>query len=290
MLERAVQALTSTGTLPGSYDLITVVYKNEVAMLPVQARSIVQYCTDTPQTIYIVVNDLDFVADYINPAWWEHHNVEIITRDQLGVPDYGEGWDSQQLCKLVCGMHSTSKYTVVLDAKTWFIKPFSYTTFITPQVNVGLQTIQPVFQECWDWLCEYFDIDSQQQPGPAGVPYIFETQMLHNLKDYIESREQRSFVDWYCEHSLYPHLITEFLLYASFVYYTNQYKHYTTTNNWKPINIARGEHTVFEDKIQQMQHPDTLTVSIHRDVFDNLSGEQLLAWQQLLQTKMLIDW
>ena len=51
-------------------DLITVVFRDELSLLPIQAKSLEKYVGNI-NSIVIVVNDEDPVADQINTAWWE---------------------------------------------------------------------------------------------------------------------------------------------------------------------------------------------------------------------------
>lgn len=274
-------------------DFITVVYRDELDMLPVQAKSIELYAHNIPETIWVVVNDDDSVAYEIDRAWWGtmRDRVQVRTRRQYRIPDYGTGWDSQQLCKLICGMNSSSDWSLVFDAKTWFVKDFDPSLiFDGNHINVKLQNIQEPFRDGWNFLLNRFGIeDPNCQPGPSGVPYIFNTQKLRDLRLWIEDREQRSFIDWYVQYSLYPTLITEFLLYASWHYFVEggYDQTYTGIQKWEPVNIARDEYGIFDEKIQAMKHPRTLTASIHRDVFKNLTEAQTQEWRNYLASKGL---
>jgi hypothetical protein len=274
-------------------DFITVVYRDELDMLPVQAKSIELYAHNIPETIWVVVNDDESVAYEIDRAWWGtmQDRVRVRTRRQYLIPDYGTGWDSQQLCKLVCGMNSSSDWSLVFDAKTWFVKDFDPSLiFDGDRINVKLQNIQEPFRDGWNFLLNRFGIeDPNCQPGPSGVPYIFNTEKLKSLRDWIKKHEGRNFIDWYIEYSLYPTLITEFLTYASWIYFAEDGydKTYTGIQNWEPINIARDEYEMFEEKLNEMNQSHVLTASIHRDVFKNLTEAQLQQWRNFLVAKRL---
>jgi hypothetical protein len=49
---------------------------------------------------------------------------------------------------------------------------------------------------------------------------------------------------------------------------------YATETSIHPVNVCHSEVGRFADKIQEMQRPDTTTVSIHRKAWDQLSEEQ----------------
>ena len=109
-------------------DLITVVFQPEVSYLEIQARSIDHYFSqDQIKNIYIVVNDQDSVVDLVDRSWWGKFadRVVVYPYSVFGYKNRVGGWDHQQLCKLLAAARSTCEWSVVLDAKTFFVKPFS---------------------------------------------------------------------------------------------------------------------------------------------------------------------
>lgn len=272
-------------------DFVTVVFKDEINMLKTQGRSINLYAHDVVDTIWVVVNDDPDVANLIDVNWWgsQANRVKVITRDALGSPDYGTGWDSQQLCKLLMAAASTQNFVVILDAKTWFIRQFNLSEMFNTDetLNVGLMPIQEVFQSGWDYLVNEFSIDDLKlQLGPAGVPYFMKTDAVRKLFEYIKEKHSISFKEWYMKYSMYPTFITEFLLYASWIYRSEGYEG-IRDRQWKPVNIGRGEEHQFDYHYWIMTGPHALTVSVHRDV--TLSAEQQDLWNNFLIEKNLKD-
>ena len=106
-------------------DFITVVFRDELPLLEIQARSFDQYLNpkDVNQII-VVVNDNDTVADSINCQWWGKYadRVVIKTRSNYPFTPSNSGWDDQQLLKLLSAAESNTKWSMVFDAKTWLIK------------------------------------------------------------------------------------------------------------------------------------------------------------------------
>jgi len=261
-------------------------------MLRSQGRSIELYARDIPENIFVVVNDEPEVANDIDKLWWgsQHNKVIILTRDQISCPPYGTGWDSQQLCKLVTAGISKQSHVLIFDAKTWFVRNFnSSEIFPDPyreKINVSFQPIQPAFKTGWDFLVKEFNIeDPDMQPGPAGVPYIMKPSAVRELFAYIENKHNISFREWYRKYSLHPTLITEFLLYASWIYSSEGYGQYTGEQPWDPVNIAKNEGRKFKSKLEEMQRDVTLTASIHAGA--KISKKNNDAWNKFLLEKNL---
>ena len=57
-------------------DLITVVFRDEIPLLKIQAKSVDQYVTNI-NSITIIVNDDDSVAELIDPAWWGQYCQQV---------------------------------------------------------------------------------------------------------------------------------------------------------------------------------------------------------------------
>jgi len=273
-------------------DFLTVVFDAELEFLKTQAKSFHLYAPDSVRTIWVVVNDNDSVAEKIDTAWWGGFapKVRIVTRDYLKVPNYGTGWDSQQLCKLVAASRSQQIYCIVFDAKTWLVRELVPSDLFDGNgINIELQQIQPAFQDGWNFLVNEFGLkDPKQQLGPAGVPYIFRTDHIRELFTWVMSKYNQTFIEWYSKHSMYPTLITEFLTYSAWVYKSEGGYHSVSNNQpWQPVNIGRGEGFIFDEKFAEMSLPSTLTVSIHRDAYNELSETQKSQWATFLKEKRL---
>lgn len=273
-------------------DFLTVVYDKELDLLKTQAKSFSLYAHYKVKTFWVVVNDDSSVANKIDKEWWGQLAplVQIVTRDELGIPDYGTGWDSQQLCKLVAASRSPELYCITFDAKTWLVRPMLASELFGPNgINVSLQPIQPAFQSGWDFLINEFNIaDPKLQLGPAGVPYIFRTDYVRELFKWVSVYKKQDFITWYTKYSMYPTLITEFLTYSAWVYkLEGHYNSFSNTQPWAPVNIGRGEEGMFLEKFAEMQLPSTLTVSIHRDALPALSTNESAQWMHFLKNKNL---
>ena len=121
-------------------DICTVVFREELAILKAQAQSIALRCQDLGSlNIYVVVNDTDDVVAEIDSAWWGNlaSKVMVIPRSTFSTTYVDNGWLSQQVLKLLTPALSYNKYTMVLDAKTVFVKDFKLSELLQdnrPQV------------------------------------------------------------------------------------------------------------------------------------------------------------
>ena len=76
-------------------NLITVVYDTELALLRTQASNFDLYVTPKDiSKILILVNDIDVVADQINPAWWGQHTDKVQIKK---MSEYDIEWTTKQL-------------------------------------------------------------------------------------------------------------------------------------------------------------------------------------------------
>jgi hypothetical protein len=106
-------------------DLVTVVFREELPILRVQAESIDLYCQDIGiQTIFVFVNDTVDLINDIDLAWWGSlsNRVRIVHRDQFGCLFVENGWVSQQVLKVLGSSLSENQFSMILDAKTIIVK------------------------------------------------------------------------------------------------------------------------------------------------------------------------
>lgn len=271
-------------------DLITVVFRDEIPLLRIQARSIAEYVTsDELNSIIVVVNDSADVADLIDTAWWEQYRdrVKIVPRS---FESRITGWESQQLCKLLEAGKSSCKWAVVLDAKTWFIrKLYINDIIVNEKANVGFGRVNKlgIAESAVEFVKDLYNINELPRLiGPGGVPFFFHTETVRNLIVNIDN-----FPDWFQTNVRYPNLITEFLLYSAYVtsVYGNLDVLYDTTSipNFIALNIADYEAPDFDKRFGYMQDPKVLTVSLHRKAYTQLTPTQLEQWQQFLIDRKL---
>jgi hypothetical protein len=270
-------------------DLVTVVFRDELDFLKIQARSLDLYANPADvDNIYIVINDQDDVCDLIDTAWWGcHKNVKLIPYSKWNYVTRVNGWENQQLCKLLAAAESGSSWSMVLDAKTWLIQPLVLDKLFNQrgQPTVGFQPVVPVFQSSKQFVEQYYNISMTQVIGPAGVPFMFHTNTVKEMIEQIDD-----FVDFFQTHVRFPHFLTEFHLYSGFVLHRHgTYEHlYDKNQYYRCHNIADFDVVNFDQEFNRIKlHPQLLTASIHRRAYPLLSEQQLINWQQFLLQKKL---
>lgn len=268
-------------------DLATVVYGPELGLLKVQAQSIDLYASEI-ENIHVVIND--DTAIEIDKSWWGRYRdrVEISHYTDYRIPLMNCGWDQQQICKLMAAKNA-AKWSLILDAKTWFVREFSPGDFFH-QGKPALKTvdIQPVFEPGWRFLLGMWNINyTDQIIGPGGVPYLMDSDLVKEIEKELQELGWKNLVEFFCQHVMHPYFITEFNLYSS--YALKKYQCYSNMlageQKFKTINIAVGQEPEFENLFRDMQEDGTLTVSMHRNC--DISADQRRRWACWLQEKKL---
>ena len=273
-------------------DFATVIFNKELEFLKTQAKSISLYCThDLVDNIFVVVNDKKEVCNLINLDWYRDfsYKVSIIHVDELtSVADDMQGWDSQQLLKLLIAARSNNVYCHVLDAKTWFVNSAISLMSDMGLPNCVLMKMFENFTQSAIFLSKYFNQDINQIIGPGGVPFAFHTHTVRCLIDHIETNEKQSFDLWFKNKVQYPINVTEFTLYSAFVITNKLFsKLYSEKQKHNVVNIADFQIAEFDSLLKQMHTAQTLTASIHRNVYQLLTHQQYDKWCQFLSYKKL---
>ncbi|CAB4129339.1 hypothetical protein UFOVP112_437 [uncultured Caudovirales phage] len=275
------------------FDLVTIVFRDEIPFLKIQAESINQYFNSQDiNEIAIIINDTDDVADLVDPAWWKQHQskVKIKCRSQWNYEPKVNGWESQQLLKLFGAADASSTWSMVLDAKTWFIKTVEHDKLFTPdnRAKSGLvKGLSEHFATGRKFVEDYFNISMPWVIGPSGVPFMFHTESAIELINSIDN-----FVEFFETNVRYPIFITEFNLYSGFI--ISKYKDienlYGNPTYYTAVNISDSEAGEFEEKFAIMsQQPRIFTASIHRKAYAKLTQDQQLTWIKFLKDRNIIE-
>jgi hypothetical protein len=271
-------------------DLITIVFRDELPLLEIQARSINQFIN--PQdinTITVIVNDTDDVVDLIDTSWWltNQSKVQVLPYSKWNYTSRITGWENQQICKLLAASESNSLWSMVLDAKTWFIQPLELSKLFDDEHRpcVGSQGISEHFVSSQQFVEQYYNVKLDRIIGPAGVPFMFHTETVRAMIDSIDN-----FIEFFQTNVRYPNLITEFHLYSGYVLL--QYKTYNTlynkTQHYDYLNIADWEASDFDQIFEQLvNNSSILTASIHRRTYQDLTPKQIHQWAEFLVNRQL---
>lgn len=280
-------------------DLITIVFREELPLLRIQARSYDLYIQENDvNQITISVNDDDGVADLIDPAWWGRHQSKVVikTRSQYNFNCRVNGWESQQLLKLLAAGESTSTWAAVLDAKTWFVRSVDMIKVFDENNRVKTKSLplHPFlikhFEPAKKFIDTYFNINVTNLIGPAGVPFLFHSP---TVKEMIASVD--NFPEFFQTSLQFPHLVTEFTFYTGYVtskfgkitdLYTD--KGHVLDFELSAVNIAEWQLDKFDDMISGLAWRPYSAVSIHRKTYQELTPEQLKNWLNFIKTRNLI--
>lgn len=271
-------------------DIVTIVFEQELTALQAQAQSIERYCQNIGiRNIYVVVNDDESVVNKIESNWWGSlaNKVLVIPRSAFSTDYSSNGWLSQQVLKLMTAAVSYNAWSMVLDAKTIFVKPLQLNELFDSQERpqVGHLEIYPVFDHSKQIVNELFNIDLQQQLGPGGVPFIINNQMARALIAEVEHRTAINFSDWFQAQGM----LTEFILYSGYIQYRGltNVLYNVDTNAITPVNICHSEVGAFDRKFDGMKN--ALTVSVHRNAWTELTDEQRQQYRHFLIDRNILS-
>ena len=261
-------------------DICTVVFESELDVLKLQARSIELYCQDIGlKNIFVMVND----ASLVDPDWYGSFadHVHVVPRSEFDCEWSDNGWVSQQVLKLLGAAMSDNAWCMIVDAKTLFVRPVDLDQMIVEgRAATGSLSIYPVFDASRNITNKLFDIDLPEQLGPGGVPFFVEPNLTRDMIQEVEHRTGQDFTDYFQQQGR----LTEFILYSGYVWYRDQSfnKRYHPQSNIYPVNLCHSETVIFDSKFRTMCRPETLTVSIHRNAWTQLTEQQQQKYHELL--------
>jgi hypothetical protein len=246
------------------------------------------YCHDMGlQTIFVIVNDRDHVADQVDPAWWGslQSRVQIIPRSYFACQFIPNGWVSQQVLKLLASSLSANTWSMVLDAKTLVSDHVTADIFVvnSDQLTLGIAPVLEVFEPAAKIASDLFGITVSHVAQPAGVPFIFRNHDVRQMIKEIEHLAHDNFAEWFQQQGM----LTEFVLYTAFIQYKYQdlKKVYLGSNRNKLCNnICHSELNIFDIKLQQARDRRPLTIGVHRGAWRQLTGQQKQSYRDYLES------
>jgi hypothetical protein len=266
-------------------DIVTVVFEPEIAQLKLQAQSIDLYCRKIGvRNIYVVINDSETLAQQIDPAWWGAFapQVLVVPRTVFSTEFSDNGWLGQQALKILTASISHNVWSMILDAKTVFVRDLDPAELVDSQgrMRVGQMPVYPVFEPARQIVNEFYQTDLNSQLGPGGVPFFFHNDTVRLMIAETAFRARQSFPNWFQAQGR----LTEFVLYSGFVKYRfgGFDAFYSTDNAVFPCNLCHSEVSRFDAKLAEMSQPMTSTVSVHRDAWTQLVSEQQQQYRDLL--------
>jgi Family of unknown function (DUF6492) len=282
--------------LQNNMDLVTVVYRDELELLKTQAYSISYYFVDEIQNIYVILNDDTLSHSDIETFWWGYHQdkVSIFHRNEFGYypSPHLKGWYTQQVCKILGTAHAESNWCMILDAKTWFIRPFE-TSEVFDQYNrarfMNWICNNPHWQSGLEFLKQKYNITDFKWISPAGVPFLAYT---HAMRDMV--MDEPNFVEWFESNCQFPssanhntHGITEFLCYSAWISKNNLFKDlYSNEQFIEVANLADYDVPNFNVWWKKVHKENTLTASVHPRAYKLLDKDQRRAWDEFVKERI----
>lgn len=258
-------------------DIITVVFPQELNLLRVQAESVGRFCTQIGvRNIYVVLNGNDDMLPDIDPTWWGplSKHLLVIPRSAFSTTFVDNGWVSQQALKMLAASMSYNAWSMVLDAKTVFVREVVPNELVDSEgrMRVGELSVYPVFEPSRQIANRLWEIDMQRQLGPGGVPFFFHNNTVRYMIAECTFRTGEMFPEFFQRQGV----LTEFLLYSGYVESKpNMWDLlYSKESAFTLVNIGREEVKDFDYKFKTAQCSDCLTVSVHRDAWPKLTDAQ----------------
>jgi hypothetical protein len=271
-------------------DIVTVVFREELPILKLQAQSIELYCQDIgTQAIRVIVNDDDSVADEIDPAWWGNLSglVKIVPRSEFNCGWADNGWVSQQALKILGSALSNNTWSMIMDAKTLFVNPCRLEDLFDEQrLCVYHLDVYDVFKRSKEIADQLFGIDLPRQIGPGGVPFFFHNETTRELIEFVETKQQQPFAEWFQSQGM----LTEFILYSGYVYYRDGSFNCLYSSPMKAgsiINICHSQVGLADVLLGQMFRSNSWAISVHRNAWTQLTPDQKHLYKDLLQHRKI---
>jgi hypothetical protein len=272
-------------------DIVTVVFKEEIPVLKLQAQSVARYCQNIGiQNIYVVVNDDEETIHQIDAAWWGQlaNHVLVIPRSAFSTEFVQDGWVSQQVLKILAAGMSHNTWSMVLDAKTIFVRDVELAELLDSQgrMRVGLLDTPSVFEPSRLIVNQTYNINMTQQLGPGGVPFMFQNDAVRLMIAETTFLTGKSFPRWF---QLFGRL-TEFMLYSGYMLHRfNGFDtFYSKDTSFAVCNVCHSEVAAWNRKFVEMTSPKVLTVSVHRKAWLQLTGGQQQQYQNFLIDRGII--
>lgn len=263
-------------------DICTVVFRQEIPALRVQAQSIARYATDLgTRNIYVVVNDTDDQVAEIDARWWGsmQDRVMVVPRTAFSTDWVENGWVSQQALKLVTAAMSYNSYVMTLDAKTILVRELDLDTVLDQgRPRVGQMAVFPVFQPSADIAGALWNITVDRQLGPGGVPFFFHPATVRAMIADCEQRTGQPFPQWFQAQGR----LTEFVLYSAWLQLNDLYHSLYAEPAIVPCNIDHSEAGQIDQRLAEMARINPHTVSIHRGAWTQMTPDQRVQYQHFL--------
>ena len=251
------------------FDIITVVFKDELETLELQAKSLDLYTQNLDtKCIYVMVNDESQVD--ITSFGSLQSKVRVVPRNIYGCKWCDNGWVSQQVLKIYGAALSSNTWSIVLDAKSFFVRNLNLTEILKDgKPRVGQLDVYPVFQRSKEIAEDLFKIQLDAQLGPGGVPFVFHNHTVRMMIAEVEQLTGENFAEWFQQQGM----LTEFILYSGHIYSLTDHGaslHNLDGMTFPVCHVCHSDSHQYDSKIKKMVF--STSVCIHRRAWENLGS------------------
>ena len=262
-------------------DFLTLVFDNniEINLLKLQAYSFSFVDFNLINNIIIFYNDsglniIDDLKDYYPSQLKE--KVHIIYRDELFYnKSESAPWKHQQLYKLILYRFINSKYYIVLDCKNHFIRNVSFNNFFKNNKPILFTKTHKNNKNMMKYFynsLKYFDIKDPKIYKlnlKTVTPFIFITEEVKNMIDYIEKKEKTIFSYFFLKNND----ITEFYLYQSYIIFKNKLDHLYTLSPQITKSTFKNSTNIISDINEIVNNNKLKIFGLHRNNINNISDK-----------------
>ena len=271
-------------------DFVTLVFNHpiEIELLKLQATSF-KYCESEFVGKIIIfyndsgINNIKFLKDYYPKNLLS--KVNIIYRDNIFDKVPKSSWINQQYFKLYISNYVESKFYVILDGKNHFIRNVNLNDFIKNQ-KPKLYLKNPghmikYYRNCLEYfkIKDPFEYKYNNDNKAIGnsillttTPYIFITQQVKNMINYIESIEKKSFYNFFMKKIS----VTEFYLYSTYLIFSNNIDKHEMVQSDNFVVTIFDNPNVNWNKYNNKQHaitdPKVKVFGLHRMAVENMDN------------------
>jgi len=258
-------------------DIVVVAFLGELKLLQLQARSLRLYAdADLIKNIHILVHDRHpeiFLWRFLQRVLPEYGVLAkkinfVDTRVLFGVRVPRDGWWGQQAAKLLAARVVSSDCYLVLDCKNHLIRSLNHESIFdqTGRMKMPMDGIHEPYRERYNAAREFFGLATKNEAAktlPSITPFLFKTAFVLDLLQYIETKENCKFYDFFQRK-----ICTEFYLYIAFLAASNRPID-ASYSQCKTIRATFFKEAVHNENIQRqiqkmVQNDNVYSFGVHR--------------------------
>ena len=284
--------------------VVTIVYKQELNLLRLQARSMRQYIDGSElDAIYVIINDPDFEGcvgffeRVILPEYGDLRSKLILMhREELSKGGYHvNGWRSQQFLKLLAARVIGEDQLVIFDAKNHLISPMLKTLTIShngASITYASDRTND-FRRHFEKTYEYFGLNPdiyREFTLPTDTPFVVPRRLIVEALDLIEMKSGQPFVEYFLRDGEF---MTEFMLISA--YCQKQYGALMPVFAFGPMRYRLLSKTsVLESRVdaclrEAASNLNIFSFAIHRSAIAELDASETAKIDTFLRSRNLLS-